>query len=403
MKFSYKGRDKIGKLVRGSVEAENKDEAVKRILAAGHMPVDIETGETKIPNKPLPWQAGRPRLDDLADFLRRFSELLEAGIPLVRALQIIEERTSKPLLKEAVGRVLGRVQDGVSLSAAVSAEPGIFPAYWPGLFAAGEMSGQLKSISMRLSQLTEKELETRSRLLSGAIYPLIILFVGIMTVFVLLTFVVPKLGDMFADMGQRLPLITKVLLSLSGILVKTWGFLLALIIMTVLGIRRWLSTAAGKLVWEHFVFRVPFWGEFLKTDDTERLARTLGVLLESGVETVGALECAAQTLKREIFKSDMKTVADAVRQGAGLSRAFATTGIFEEEALNMIHVGEESGKGHQGFLQWAQLCDRRLERMTKTATALIEPALILLIGGMVAAIVMALLLPIFEMSLGMGS
>ncbi len=400
--FIYKARNSQGALVQGDIQAQTHEEAVQKILRDGLVPMDVQGQAVAQRRVLVSFQSSSVSLEDLADFLRRFSDLIQADIALVRALQIVEKRTSRPLLREALKRVLARVSDGVPLSSAIAAEPKVFPSYWPGLINAGELSGQLKEILTRLTSLVEKEIETKARLLSGAIYPLLILMVGIITVCFLLVFVVPKLNEMFNELGQTLPLMTQLLLFVSALLAKTWWMIAIIISLMAAGIKQLLSTASGKLACERYLLKLPFWGEFMQTDDMERLARTIGILLESGVETVSALECAVQTLKRETFKVQMKKVVDAVRRGSGLSSAFSSSTVFTEDVINMISVGEESGRGAQGFLQWAQVCDRRLEAMTKIATALIEPALILLIGGVIGFIVMALLLPIFQMSLGGG-
>jgi general secretion pathway protein F len=269
-----------------------------------------------------------------------------------------------------------------------------------GLVRAGEISGRLKGILERLSHLVQKERETKARLISGAIYPLLILIVGFLIVFALLTFVVPKLAEVFTDIGQDLPLVTQILLMTSGILSKTWWLFVVVVIAIILWIKSLAATVTGRLALENVIFRIPFWGEFIKTDDMERLARTIGTLLESGVETVAALECGSQTLKRETLKKELTKTVNAVREGVALSTAFAAAPIFSEDVVSMISVGEESGRGYQGFLQWAEISDRRLERMTKTATSLLEPALILFLGLIFGFIVMAMLLPIFNMSLG---
>ncbi len=399
MRFNYKSRNVSGGLVEGSMQAETREEAVKKILREGLVPLEVDEQGAKKSRPFFSFQGGHPSLEDLADFLRRFSDLMEADVPLVRALQISEKRTRSLLLREAVSRVLVRVQDGTPLSKAIAAEPRIFPVYWPGLISAGELSGRLKEILVRLTQLVEKDIETKSRLVSATFYPLIILGVGLLTVFFLLVFVVPKLSDMFNELGQKLPLITQLLLLISAIIGRTWWIILLTVFLAGFWIKHMFTFPSGRLIGERFLFRIPFWGEFMKTDDMERLGRIIGLLLQSGVETVTSLECGAQTLKRETLKVQMVSVIEAVRQGTGMSMAFSRSTVFSEDVINMISVGEESGRGYQGFLQWAQVSDRRLERMTKTVTALIEPVLILLIGGIIGFIVMALLLPIFQMSL----
>jgi type II secretory pathway component PulF len=401
MRYRYKARNASGHLTQGSLEAESREEAVQKVLRNGFVPVEVDAENSKTTVVGTVFgQAGRVRLDDLGDFLQRFSDLIAADIPLVRALQMVEKRTSRITLREAISRVIVRVQDGVSFSNALASEPKIFPPFWPGLVRAGEISGRLKGILERLSHLVQKERETKARLISGAIYPLLILIVGFLIVFALLTFVVPKLAEVFTDIGQDLPLVTQILLMTSGILSKTWWLFVVVVIAIILWIKSLAATVTGRLALENVIFRIPFWGEFIKTDDMERLARTIGTLLESGVETVAALECGSQTLKRETLKKELTKTVNAVREGVALSTAFAAAPIFSEDVVSMISVGEESGRGYQGFLQWAEISDRRLERMTKTATSLLEPALILFLGLIFGFIVMAMLLPIFNMSLG---
>jgi len=401
MRYHYKARNTAGVLIQGALDAETREEAVQKILRDGSVPVEVEAESVQTIAAGMVFgQAGRTRLDDLGNFLQRFSDLIAADIPLVRALQMVEKRTARLSLRQALARIIGKVQDGVAFSVAVASEPIIFPSYWPGLIRAGEISGRLKVIMERLSNLVEKERETKARLISGAIYPLLILVVGFLIVFALLTFVVPKLAEVFTDLGQDLPMATRILLATSGILSKTWWIFLLCVIVVIVWIKSLAASVSGRLSLENFLFRVPFWGEFIKTDDMERLARTVGTLLESGVETVSALECGAQTLKRETLKKEMLKTVSAVREGVALSTAFSSAQIFSEDVVSMISVGEESGRGYQGFLQWAEISDRRLERMSKTATALLEPALILFLGLIFGCIVMALLLPIFNMSLG---
>jgi type II secretory pathway component PulF len=295
--------------------------------------------------------------------------------------------------------VKNAVQGGDDLSQALAAHKNIFPGYFIFMIRAGEMSGRLKVVLKRLCELIEKQEETMSKIRMSMVYPALIFFIGFLTIFIILTFVIPRMAVMFDDLDQQLPMVTQILINTGHFLSVFWWLPGCAIIGLFLWIRKRRKTPGGKLFFDRLILRIPYWGHFLKIQEMERLARTMGTMLESGVDVPIALESAQGVINNEVIKIEFKRISQAVVQGSSLAAAFQTSPMFPANVIAMIGVGEESGRIENGFLKWAETFERESERTVKTVTTLIEPVMILVIGGVVGFMVIAMLLPIFRMNL----
>lgn len=402
-RFIYKAKEGPDHVREGELEAANLKEAVARVGQMGYIPVDIREGQGLTSRIPLPLfrriSFTRIGQNEKVVFLRQLYDFVDAEIPILRAIQLIIEQTHNLNFQSVLKEIRQAIENGEALSSALSRHKDLFPSYMVAMIRAGEISGRLKGVLKHLCELAEQQEEMAKRITGSLVYPAIIMGVGILTVFVLLTFVIPRLAVMFEDLDQQLPMVTQVLIGIGQFLSKFWWIPVGLIVAVVLFIRKRCATVEGKLFFDRRLLEWPLIGRLIKTQELERVARTLAIMLENGVEIVTALECVQNVVSNEILKREMNKVTEAVRGGKSLAASFRACPLFPEPVVTMVAVAEESGRVANGFRKWSQAYDRELERITKTFTTLLEPLMILVIGGMVGFMVLAMLLPVFQMNM----
>lgn len=403
-RFVYKAKEGPGAIREGVVEAGDHRNAVLKIVQLGYAPLEVkEAARLKTVSVKRIVSAGvfapAVTLHDIAVFIRRLYDLLDAEIPLLRALQLIVDQTKKPIFKDILKQVHSSVQNGASLSQALAQHPQAFPSYLVSMTTAGEVSGRLTYVFNRLSQLIEKQHELISKIRMSMMYPALIMAVGFFVTIVMLTFVVPRLSVVFDDMGQELPFITKVLMNVSHSLVRFWWLWGGAAVAGIAGgVHVWRSPK-WKIALDRFVLNLPFLGESLKIQEMERLARTIGMMLESGVAVMTALECAEGVVQNAVIKADVKRASAAVVNGMTLAAGFRLSRLFPADVVSMIEIGEETGQVEQGFLKWAETYERESERLAKITVDLIGPLMILILAALVGFMFIAMLLPILRMNL----
>ncbi len=403
MRYSYKAKSNSSGNKEGIIEAESTKSAFEEICRKGYVPVDIKpvSSVNRLSTnlvKKVSVSSGRITSLDRVNFLRQLHSLVDADVPVLYGLQLIASQAKNLFLKEVVTNLANKVSDGASLSAALAENPKVFPKYLIAMVHAGEMSGQLKSVLGNVSYLSQQQLETREKIKSSLIYPAIVLVMGFLTVFVLLTFVVPKLSAMFADMGQRLPAMTSILLAVSGLLSKVWWLLVLVVGAMMMWGKSYYSSLEGREKIDALLLQLPFLGKFIINQELERLTRTLSILLISGVDMVSALVSAQEVISNVIMKKKIHQLSQQVAQGESLARVLKDQNLLTADLVGMAQVGEETGRLEVSLKKIADQLQQESERLIKTTTTIIEPVLILGIGLIVGFMVMALLLPIFDMN-----
>ncbi len=403
-KFFYKAKKGPGEETEGLIEANDLDQAVEKITALGYVPVDVDIF---IPQRKKNLFQKKERNSffsrkvspsALVTLTRQLYDLVDSGVPFLRALSIVKRQSFNPYLKKALGEMHAFIQDGGLFSDALSQHKDIFPDLYIHMVKAGEMSGNLDVILDRLAMFLEKDDEIRAKVKNSLIYPGLILGVGGITIFVLLTFVIPRLTEMFDEVGSSLPLPTVVLMSMSGFLARFWWLFLLGIIFIVFSLRRFGSTPSGKLWLDQKRLQAPVLGALVQQAEVGRFARTLSMLLESGVTIVPALESVSEVLTNEVLRNDARDMAKRVDGGSSLNEALKESSGFPEIAKNMIIIGEEAGRLDQALLKLAISYEKKVDLQTKTVTSLLEPILIVGIGLVVGFVVISMLLPIFQMN-----
>lgn len=401
--FFYKAKQGPSKIIEGVIEADHEAMAVSRILRMGYTPLNVRAAPAagkKIKGAGLPVSAGsRGRPQDVMIFTRQMSDLVSAGVPVLRALSLVDKQLKNKRLKDAVGQMIAVVEDGGPLSSALAKFPKIFSPLYINIVRSGEVGGNLEVVLARLSDFIEKDYDIQAQVKTSLMYPGLILFVGGATIFVILTWVIPKISTIFIDMNESLPLVTTALLAVSRFLARFWWALGAVFLLAVVQLRRAYATPEGKLWLDSLKLKIPVVGPFIRDVEVGRFARTLGTLLANGVTVVTAIDTVCQAVDNEIFKQDVLRMNRLLTGGGSLTQAMQSCAFFPETAVNMVAIGEETGQLHQGLLKLAAYYEHQSERTMKRVTSLIEPVLILVMGVFIGFIVLGMLMPIFRMNL----
>jgi len=340
----------------------------------------------------------RVKRKDVTAFTRELSALLGAAIPIPQALDSLAEEEENPSLRAMVTGLAEGVRRGSALSTAMEAYPGVFGRLYSSMVRMGEEAGALPRVMSDLADLLEHEDEVRGEVRSAVAYPAFVLVFGILTVLVLLTVVLPRLFGMLEEMLDSLPLPTLILLKLSQVLSRDWPWLLMIAAGLGYGGWRYMRSERGAEAWDGLRLRLPLLGGVFRSAALGRFARTLGTLARSGVSLLPALRIVEDTIGNRVLARQVAQVSEETRGGDSLAAPLRKMGVFPRGIIQMIEVGEETGRLDEMLLKVAEIEERHMRTRTKTLVSLLAPALILVVGALVGFMVIALLLPIFKMS-----
>ena len=405
--FTYKAKQGPKNIVQGTVEAETKDLAIRKVIQSGYTPIDVTLSKAPAATKRTPTKGAAVRLStsrsvrpkEVVVFTRQLSDLVDAKVPILRAMAIIRNQTERPHLKDLYQSIYTTLENGGSLSDALRGYPSLFSTFYVELVRTGETSGQLGLILDRLANYLEKEQEVQGKVLSSLAYPFLILLVGIATVFVLLTWVIPRITLMFEDLGQELPGLTRALIGMSEVFAVYWWVMLGGLAALIFGCMAYARSPQGATALDEMKLNIPFLGAFIRMVELGRVSRTLGTLIESNLDITTALNSAASTVQNSALREEMSRVPKEVSGGAPVHAALKKCSLFPEMALNIISVAEQTGHLDHGFHKVAHTYERRSEDIMRTMVSLIGPLVLMIIVGIVGFMVIAMLLPIFQMNL----
>jgi general secretion pathway protein F len=394
--FAYQALDASGKTQRGVLQGDTA-RAVRQVLRErGLNPLDVTPVDEQQQRSPL----GRRGLStpQLALFTRQLATLLAAGLPIDEALAALGEQGEDERSRSLVVALRSRVMEGAGLAAAFADYPESFPEIYRASIAAGEQSGRLSTVLERLADYAESRDALRQQLLTALAYPILLTCVAVAVVTGLLVYVVPQIVGVFTSMKQQLPLPTTLLIGLSEV-VKAWGLLLLLgMVAAVVAARLALRREGVRMVWHRWLLRLPLVGKLTRASNTARAARTLALLSASAVPLLDALAISAQVVPNLPMREALRRAAHKVREGGAFSRALADSGYFPPVAVRLIASGERSGQLERMLDEAAAHQAKELDRWLAVLTAVLGPAVILLVGAMVLFIVLAILLPIFNLN-----
>jgi len=406
--FSYEAMDSRGRAVRGEVEAASPDDAGAKLRQQGLFPTNVKLKsagpataaavKTDVESRSS-FFLGRVSHKDLTVFTRQLATLLDAGLPIVRSLEILEGQMRRPLrLKYALRDIVDDVKAGATLSEAMSKFPRIFDTLYTNMIRAGEAGGVLVPILERLATFMEKSLRLRKRVKSALIYPIfVILFAG-GVMFAIMKYVIPNFEKVFKDMGQgNMPQLTVMVLGVARFVQHHW-YLIILAPVAVFAILKLIRLSeAGALALDRLKLSIPILGRIVAKSQTARFTRTLGTLVASGVPILDALDIIRDTTGNLVFSNVVAQVHENIRQGGTIAEQLGNSGVFDDIVVNMVQVGEETGELDKMLLRVADSYDEEVDNLVQGLVSLLEPAIIILMGVGVGFIVIALFLPLITL------
>ena len=401
--FRYEALDGDGRVKRGVLESDSPRQARAQLREQGLNPLQVmalaggSEGGARAPGTRLPWRRGISR-GDLAMLTRQFATLLGAGLTIEQTLNALIEQSENDTVRSVLAAVRGEVLAGHPVAQALASHPGDFPELYRTLVAAGEASGQLPQVMLRLAEYTEDRQALRSKVTLAFVYPAIVTLVAILVVTGLLTWVVPQVVQVFRNTHQTLPILTRALIALSDFL-RAWGWLILLGVAGAVAVfLRALRDARLRTRWHALLLRVPVVGRLIRGLNTARLASTLAILVSSRVPLLGALTAGVGVISNLPMRQALVDAERQVREGASLSRALGATHMFPPVMVHLIAGGEASGTLDHMLERVAVIQAQEVENRVSIMTSLMEPLLILAMGAMVLLIVLAIRLPIFDLN-----
>jgi type IV pilus assembly protein PilC len=396
--YYYRAKSGPDKLVEGEIEAPDQETALKRIEEKGFFPIKLEEKkiEKRLPSK-LTFKKINPR--KITVFSRELSILLKSGVPILKALEFMGKQTEDKVFKTIIKGLYSDVKEGESFSSALSKYPKVFSPLYISMVKAGEDSGRLEEVLNILSFYRQQREDLISKTKVALIYPLIMLVVGIFTVIFMLTFVMPRLMNIFSQLGTQLPLPTRMIIYSSEFLKEKWLILVIIFVFFIFIYLKGRNRPQIRWLLSKWKLKTPFIKKFVLSKEIAHFSRTFEVLIRSGVSILKALELSIPVLNNEIIKQEFLKSAKDLKEGGSLGDSLKKSKIFAPFMVSLISIGEESGKLDQSLSELANIYEKNLEETIKVFLTFLEPMMILIMGGLIGFIVMATLLPIFQINI----
>jgi len=408
--FEYTGLTEAGKNVRGIRDAESS-KALRQVLRkdgvyltdahaaeAGAVVGEQKTGLSREVDIPAMLGFTGVSAQDLAIATRQLATLISAGIPLVDALTALVDQIEQPRLKRIMGVVKQKVNEGASLADALREHPKVFSELYVNMIRAGESSGALDVVLVRLADFTESQAQLRNKIIGAMLYPAIMVVVGIAIVSILFVVVIPKVTRIFEDMNVTLPWTTRILIGVSSFARDYWYVVLVAVPALVLGLRRFVRTPRGRAWWDRTKLGAPIFGELIRMLSLSRFAKTLATLLASGVPLLTAMDIVKNIVSNTLLADVIDKARDAIREGESIAAPLRRSGQFPPLVYHMIAIGERSGQLEEMLQNVARSYEAQVEMRVGALTSLLEPVMIVAMGGGVAFIVFSILMPIMQLN-----
>jgi type IV pilus assembly protein PilC len=401
--FQYKAKTRAGELVNGSLAAGDRRAALAELGKMGFFPLLVESAEGEAPRgKGARGHRKGVKSRDVLMFTQQLSSLLRSGMSLSQALETLARRTQKKALGAVLTDLRNGIVQGESLSDSLAKHPKLFSRFFVNLIKAGEASGSLDEVLLRLAKHQEQMAEVREKVVGALLYPLIVVGVGICTVIFFMLVMVPRFAMMFKEMGRTLPLPTRILIGVSGAFTSYWWIGVLVIASAVTLYRIRARTPEGKLALDGLRLRLPVFGRILMASALAQFARTLATLLENGVPVLTALQIVEDTMTNRVIANEIREARTRVTDGTSISQPLSKGKVFPPLLIDMLAVGEESGEVVPALKNIADTYEIELSRMLKVFTTLLEPAIIIFMAMVVGAIVVSVLMAVFDITSGIG-
>jgi general secretion pathway protein F len=400
MLFAYKAVNSLGETEEGVRDAVGEQQLISALQAEGYIPVRVVPASAKsFLGLRLGVKQSKLSQKDIALFTGELATLLESGLPLDKSLLVLIDLTEdNERVTKLIGRVLEKVKGGSTLADALEKQSGIFSRFYLNMIRAGEAGGSLGEVLARLAEYLERSRELKDTVSTAMIYPAILLIMSLASLFVMLTFVVPQFSEMFESAGKALPVPTQIVVGLAGWLQSYWWMLVLGVVLISGYMNLQLADPVKKKVWDSRFLKMPLAGTIILNKETANISRTLGTLLGNGVSILSALTIVRETVDNLVLAEAIHDTEQQLRQGKNMSDALLEKGIFPKMAMQMIKMGEETGRLEEMLLRVATIYDKQLRVAIQRMLALLEPALIISLGLMIAGIIVSILLAILSVN-----
>jgi general secretion pathway protein F len=410
--FVYKGFDTAGNSTSGIIDADSPRLARVKLRKTGIFPTDLSEERQQgayaqqggVLEGALRRQFtlrqifGRVTESDKAIVTRQLATLIGAGIPVVEALTALIDQIENPRIQVAISQVRQRVNEGASLADAMAQHPRVFSPLYVNMIRAGEAGGALEVVLERLADYLESQVRLRNRVSAAMVYPMVMSVMAVLFIGVLVTFVVPKLTDVFTSLNQPLPLATVILVKISDFMKVWWWVLAILAILAYSAFRRWRQGEKGRPAWDAFLLRVPVLGKLVRTVAVARFSKTLATLLSSGIPLIRALEIVRNIVDNAVLENALDRARESITEGASIAQPLRASGQFPPLLTHMIAIGEKSGELEAMLGKVAEAYDNEVETTIAKLTSWLEPVMILIMAGVVGTIIVSILIPIFNIN-----
>lgn len=401
--YAWEALGQDGQMKQGVVAAASTADAVMQIKKMRLLPTKVVLSGSaasvpKAKNTERKLKAGKLKAQDIQALTTELAIMTRAGLSLDNALRVLVDMSYKAEAKAVMGDVLDSVKAGVPLSQALAKYGHLFDDFYINMVRSGEKSGQLSLVLDRLVEHLQRQQNLRDGVVSATIYPAILLAVAVISLVVMLGFVVPQFEELFSDMGDALPMATQVVMVVGKVFRENFLFLIVFGILLFAICKKWLETANGKLFLQRNLLRFPVLGAVIHKYQITLYARTLGTLLGNGVDLVSTLKIASDTVTNSVIKGKLESIVPAVKEGRRFAEVIKSTGEFEPLALNLVRVGEETGRLGEMMIELANILNKDVENAIKRLLTMLEPLLILVLGFLIAAIIVSILLGILSVN-----
>lgn len=395
--YAYKVRDKSGKVLSGTLDADNTALVANRLRQMGYVPISIDRkGQSVKRDIAIPGLSNRVKLKDIAIFSRQFSTMINSGLTLLRALSILVVQTESKYFSTVIDALRSDIQSGSSLSQAMGRHPKQFSRLYVAMIRAGETGGNLDVTLNELATTIEKQVELRGKIRSALAYPAMVLGLVICILTAMLVFIVPIFKKMYDSLKGTLPLPTRILVKISDIFAHAFPFVLLTVVAIAFAYRRWVRTEPGRQTRDRLLLRVPIFGGLARKTAMTRFSSTLATLLSSGVPVLESLDITSETVGNVVVADGVKAIAEGAKKGESMTRPLDDHPVFPPMVTQMMAVGEETGALDTLLRKVAAFYEQEVARTVEALTSLLEPLLIVVLGGAVGAMVVSLYLPMFD-------
>lgn len=396
MRLNYKAVTRDGKSVTGVIEANDVKEAATYLREKDLIPIEIVNKEDNTLSKLLPG-ANKVKSEDLILFTRQLSSMLTSGLTLVKSLDILKQQITHKGMLEVTANIIADIEEGKTFSAAIAKHPNVFSSIYISLIKAGENSGLLDKVLLRLADNLEKQAKLKSTIKGALMYPLIVIVLMLVVVFIMMIFVIPQLSVLYDNLNIALPLPTQIIVGMSNLVIRFWPLMILVVGLIIYLLRKWRKTPDGRLITDNLVLRLPVFGKLISQSILAEFSRTFGLLVGTGSLVVESLNQTASITGNIHYENAIKDIGKRVEKGVTIGDAMSYYALFPPILVQLVKIGEQTGKIDETLQKASEYFETEVNQTVKTLTTAMEPFIMIVLGVGVAFLIISVITPIYSL------